>query len=158
MAHAMQTRVADLKDVDQIVSVINIAFRSVEGFFIDGDRIEREEVRNLFRKGRFILYQKEYEVVGCVYVEPRGSRAYLGLLSVNPTRQQSGLGSLLMNEAENYARSAGCGVMDILIVNLRTELPEFYQRRGYVETGTTPFPLDVKTRVPCHFINMSKTL
>jgi len=41
---------------------------------------------------------------------------------------------------------------------LRTELPPFYQRRGYVETGTTPFVEDVPTKIPCHFINMSKPL
>jgi len=48
--------------------------------------------------------------------------------------------------------------MDILIVSLRDELPAFYQRRGYSENGTTPFPDDVPTKIPCHFINMSKPL
>jgi hypothetical protein len=47
--------------------------------------------------------------------------------------------------------------MDILIVNLREELPPFYRKRGYVENGTTPFP-DVETKIPCHFINMAKPL
>ena len=44
------------------------------------------------------------------------------------------------------------------IVNLRTELTPFYQRRGYVETGTQPFPSDVQTKQPCHFITMAKPL
>jgi hemolysin activation/secretion protein len=48
--------------------------------------------------------------------------------------------------------------MEIYIVNLRTELTPFYQRRGYVETGTLPFPPDVQTKEPCHFITMSKQL
>ena len=46
----------------------------------------------------------------------------------------------------------------VVIVSLREELPPFYQKRGYVESGTSPFPLDVPTKIPCHFINMSKPL
>jgi GNAT superfamily N-acetyltransferase len=88
----------------------------------------------------------------------RGERSYLGLLSVDPTIQQGGLGSRLMIEAERFCRERGSHGMDILIVNLRDELPSFYQKRGYVESGTTPFPADVPTRIPCYFINMSKTL
>jgi GNAT superfamily N-acetyltransferase len=93
-----------------------------------------------------------------VYVEPRGERSYLGLLSVDPTSQQGGLGSLLMFEAEKYCRERGSHCMDIVIVSLREELPSFYQKRGYVESGTSPFPPDVPTKIPCHFINMSKPL
>ncbi len=158
MVDSIQIRLAEPQDLQQIVRVINVAFRGAEQFFIDGDRIERDEVRNLFLKGRFILAQDEGEIIGCVYVEPRGARAYLGLLSVNPQRQQSGLGSLLMTAAEDYGRSIGSRIMDILIVNVRSELPAFYQRRGYFETGTSPFPPHVETKVPCYFINMSKSL
>ena len=68
------------------------------------------------------------------------------------------LGSLLMSEAEEYCRTHGSRFMDILIVNLRKDLPLFYEKRGYVETGTTPFVENVETKMPCHFINLSKTL
>jgi GNAT superfamily N-acetyltransferase len=97
-------------------------------------------------------------LLGCIYVEPRGDRAYLGLLSVDPSRQQSGLGSVLMAGAESYCLGFECRFMDIKIVNLRKELAGFYQRRGYVEAGTSPFPPDVETKLPCHFIDMSKSL
>ncbi|HKG99084.1 MAG TPA: hypothetical protein VKA97_14785, partial [Pyrinomonadaceae bacterium] len=68
------------------------------------------------------------------------------------------LGSFLMVAAENYCRERGSRFMDIYIVNLRQELPPFYRRRGYVETGTAPFPEDIVTKIPCHFIIMSKVL
>ena len=61
-----------------------------------------------------------------------------------------------MLEAEKHCRERGSQFMDILIVNLRDELPAFYQRRGYVKTGTTPFPEDIETKVPCHFLNRTK--
>jgi len=43
-------------------------------------------------------------------------------------------------------------------VNLRKELPDFYHRKGYIETGTAPFPPDLNPKLPCHFVKMSKPL
>lgn len=48
--------------------------------------------------------------------------------------------------------------MDLRIVNLREELPPFYRRLGYVETGTAPFQEEIKSKLPCHFVLMSKPL
>ena len=48
--------------------------------------------------------------------------------------------------------------MELLIVNLRPELPRFYQRLGYRETGTEPFPDKAGMKLPCHFIRMAKPL
>ncbi|HKZ81911.1 MAG TPA: GNAT family N-acetyltransferase [Pyrinomonadaceae bacterium] len=160
----MQLRLAQLEDAEKIAAVINSAFRQAEGFLIEGDRISMEEVRQFLDSGKFLLAESEDIVLGCVYVEPRVSDAtheryaYLGLLAVDPNRQRSGVGSMLMEGAEDYCRSVGCRFMEIKIVNLRNDLPAFYGRRGYVETGTSPFPADVQTLLPCHFIDMSKPL
>src|SRR6185369_5839806 len=151
-------RIATHDDAPQITAVINAAFRIAEEFFIDGNRVKRAEVEESLAKGVFLLAEVNGKLNGCVYVELRGERSYLGLLSVDPTCQQSGLGSRLMTEAENYCRERGSRGMDIVIVSLRQDLPSFYQKRGYVESGTSPFPPDVPTKIPCHFINMSKSL
>jgi hypothetical protein len=60
--------------------------------------------------------------------------------------------------AEEHARASGIHHMDLRIVNLRQGLPEFYGRLGYAVTGASPVSPDVKTKQPCHFINMSKAL
>jgi len=158
MTSTVPIRLAAAADAAKITDVINSAFRIAEGFFIDGPRISLAEVEQLLAKGSFLLAEAGETLNGCVYVELRGERSYLGLLSVDPTYQKSGLGSVLMVEAENYCRERGSRFMDIYIVNLREELPAFYRRRGYVENGTTPFPEDLTTKVPCHFINMTKSL
>ena len=155
---AAPVRLATPADAARITAVINAAFRIAEGFFIDGNRITQAEVEESLMKGAFILAENGESLSGCVYVELRGDRSYLGLLSVDPDSQQSGLGSLLMREAEQYCREQGSRAMDILIVSLREELPSFYEKRGYVRNGTSPFPPDAPTRIPCHFINMSKPL
>jgi GNAT superfamily N-acetyltransferase len=154
----MTVRTAVQEDAANITSVINAAFRIAEEFFVDGNRISQAEVEQLLVKGSFLLAEADDKLNACVYVELRGERSYLGLLSVDPSCQKSGLGSVLMLEAENYCRERGSQFMDIYIVNLREELPAFYRRRGYVENGTTPFPEDVPTKMPCHFINMTKSL
>jgi len=158
MTSTVPIRLAAVADAEKITNIINAAFHIVEGFFIDGPRIDQTEVEQLLDKGAFLLAEAGDKLNGCVYVELRGERSYLGLLSVDPTCQRGGLGSLLMSEAEKYCRERGSQFMDILIVNLRTDLPAFYQRRGYFENGTAPFPADVVTKIPCHFINMSKAL
>jgi GNAT superfamily N-acetyltransferase len=140
------------------MALINSAFRIAEDFFYNEDRITFEEVERLFTTGTFLLAEADRVLRGCVYVELRGERSYLGLLSVDPSQQQAGLGSLLLTAGENHCRVLGSRSMDILIINLRTELPPFYRRRGYVETGTLPLPQEIETTQPCHFITMAKDL
>jgi GNAT superfamily N-acetyltransferase len=143
--------------VEALVRLINSAFL-VERFFIEGDRIDADTVRAQMATGQFLTAHDDDGICGCVYVESHGDRTYLGLLSVGPRRQRSGLGSRLVAAAEDHARASGVRYMDLRMVNLRKELPEFYRRLGYLDTGTSPFPPDVITKLPCHFINMSKVL
>lgn len=154
----VQVRVAEPGDAERIVAVINDAFRQAEGFFVNRERIDIESVVRFLETGKFLLAESEGLLIGCVYVEPQQDRAYLGLLAVDPACQQSGLGSLLMEAAEDYCRKLSCRFMDIKIVNLREELPDYYRRRGYVETGTSAFPAEIETQLLCHFIDMSKPL
>ena len=154
----MQLRVADMQDAEAIVTVINAAFRNAESFLIDQDRIDAETVRDLLQKGSFLIADDLGVLCGCVYMEPRGDRSYLGLLSVDPQRQKSGLGSRLMQAAEDHCAKAGSRFMDLRIVNVRKELPSFYRRRGYVDAGTEPFPPGLNPKLPCHFVKMSKPL
>lgn len=150
-------RLALLEDVPELVRLINAAF-VVEQPFIEGERIDPAGVREFMEKGKFLLAEDGSGLAGCVYVELRGERGYLGLLGVDPPRQGTGLGRKLMEAAENYFRDAGCSGIDLRIINPRTPLSAFYRHLGYVETGTAPFVPNVPLKVPCHYILMSKSL
>jgi hypothetical protein len=65
-----------------------------------------------------------------------------------------------VSAAEKFARESGARFMDLTVVNLRTELPLFYEKLGYVSVGTQPIHEDLAKRVsqPCHLIRMSKTI
>ena len=153
----MRLEIAEPVDLEAVTALINSAFR-VERFFIDTDRIHIDAVRELRRKGQFILVRDKDGLAGCVYVECKGERAYIGLLSVDPGRQRSGIVSRLMHAAEDHGRNSGCRFADLRIVNIRAELPAFYHRLGYRETGTAPFTPGIATKLPCHFVEMTKAL
>jgi len=153
----MNTRTANPDDAEEIARLVNAAFRP-ERFFTDGDRTNPEKVRALLQKGKFLLVEQGGALAACIYVELRGERGYFCLLAVDPALQRSGIGSRMVAAAEQYCRAAGCQFMDLTIVNLRSELPGFYNRLGYTESGTLPFPSDQHANQPCHLVRMSKPL
>jgi GNAT superfamily N-acetyltransferase len=150
-----------LADAESLMQIINAAF-IVERIAIDGDRIDLEGVRLLLSKGSFLIAESvasPAESLGCVYVEPRGDRCYLGLLSVLPSYQGRGVGKQLAAASEDFARAAGCSVIELRIISPRAaDLLPLYAKLGYTEAGTSAFPADVITKIPCHFIAMTKLL
>lgn len=150
-------RMAGAEDVEPLARLISAAF-VVEQPFIEGERIDPAGVREYMQKGKFLVAEDAAGLAGCVYVELRGKRGYLGLLGVAPARQGVGLGRKLMDAAENYFRAAGCRAIDLRTISPRTPLPAFYAHMGYALTGTAPFATDVPVKVPCHYILMSKQL
>ncbi len=157
MPNPLQMRTAEPTDAPAIARLVNAAFRT-ERFFIDADRTDPEKVSSLLQKGKFLMLFEDGVLAGCVYTELRGERGYFGLLAVEPQRQRSGIGTRLIAAAEQQCRSAGCRFMDLTFVNVRQELPAYYQRFGYIESGTLPFPADQVAKILVHLVRMSKPL
>jgi ribosomal protein S18 acetylase RimI-like enzyme len=154
---SLRFRAALLSDTEALARLINAAF-VVEHSIFGGDRTSPDGVRAYMEKGKFLLAEDSNGLAGCVYVELRGDRGYIGLLSVEPQRQGLGLGRKLMDSAEKFFRQSGCAAVDLRVVSARTPLPAFYRHLGYVESHTAPVPSEPQPRVPCHFIYMSKRL
>jgi N-acetylglutamate synthase-like GNAT family acetyltransferase len=145
-------------DVPAITSLVNLAYQ-VEKFFKPGDRTHEAEVTELLYRSAFLVHEEDGHLIGCVHVLVSGERGYFGLLAVHPSQHRRGLGRRLVGAAEAYCRDAGCRVMELSVVHLRTELPPYYRALGYAERTTAPFPYpDTATTQPCHMIVMSKAL
>ena len=160
----MRTRHATIADVAELVRVINLAYQ-VEATMFHGERTSGAEV--IDRLGRpnaaFLVVDDPAAIdarrlAAAVYVETREPRGYFGMLSVDPAHQGRGLGRALVHAAEVYCREAGCRVLDIDVVDLRTELPHFYAALGFTPTGSRPFPDPTKTKRPVQLIQMEKPL
>jgi GNAT superfamily N-acetyltransferase len=150
-------RDARTDDAEAVARLINTAFL-VEQFFIERDRTNPAMVRSLMQKGKFLLAEDGSDLVGCVYSELRGERGYFGMLSIDPSRQRMGVGRQLVDAVEKYFRDAGCKFSDLKIVNVRTDLHTLYHRWGYSDTGTGIYDDPTPTKIPVHFITMSKPL
>ena len=62
--------------------------------------------------------------------------AYLGLLCIEPLRQAAGLGRQLIASAESHARTCfGCTRIEMTVIEQRSKLIAYYERRGYARTG-----------------------
>ena len=150
-------RTAQSGDVPRLARLINAAF-IVEQFVFDGDRINAEETQAFMETGQFLIAEDSAGFAGCVYVEVRNDRGYLGLLAVAPACQGEGLGRKLVAAAEDYFRAQDCCAVDLRIISPRTPLPAFYLHLGYAESGTAPFSPSLQSKVPGHYIIMSKAL
>jgi GNAT superfamily N-acetyltransferase len=151
-------RTATTADAEAIACVINAAF-VVERFFKRGDRTHPGEIAELMMDGEFLVLDGEDATLdAAVFVRPTAPRGYFGMLSVKPALQGHGLARRLIDAAEDRCRRAGAYALDIYVVNLRTELPPYYRRLGYAESGTLPFPHPEEATQPCHVIVMSKGL
>lgn len=151
------SREADPADADRIAALVNRAFLA-ESWFKSTDRTNAAQVRELLSKGVFLLLEEEARLLACVYLEPRGDRVYLGMLSVEQDVQGRGLGRRMMREAEEFARRARHVAIDLRIVHVREELPPYYRKLGYVEAGTEPAPGFPGVKIPIHFVLMTKSL
>jgi N-acetylglutamate synthase-like GNAT family acetyltransferase len=151
-------RTANKHDLPRLVPLINQAF-AIETF-LDGTRTDEQRLSATMDKGDFLIAERNGQALACVYVEPRGERAYFGMLAVDPPQQGKGLGKLMTAAAEQYGRDQACKRMDISVLNLRPELLPFYRALGYSESGTEEFhpPRRLVGDIACHCILMSKPL
>jgi predicted N-acetyltransferase YhbS len=157
MTVAWKFRDACPQDAARVAELVNHAFQ-VERPFKNGERTDAAQVKAMLAKGRFLLMEKNDDVAACVYLEPRANHVYVGMLSVAPGLQGSGVGSQLLAEVEKQSRSAGYQALDLRFVHLRDDLSAYYSKRGFMETGTESAEGAQNFTVPVHFICMSKRL
>jgi GNAT superfamily N-acetyltransferase len=150
-------REARTSDAEAVARLVNTAFL-VERFFIERDRTNPATVLRLLERGKFLLAEDGPNLVGCVYMELQGERGYFGMLSIEPSHQGKGVGHQLVDAVEKYFRDAGCKFSDLKIVDVRTDLHTLYHRWGYTDTGTAVYDDPAPTKIPVHFILMSKPL
>lgn len=151
----MSVSKASISDLSALLNLVNTTYRgetSTKGWtseilLLAGDiRIDEEILTDyLINPAVSVLKytNSENQLIGCVYLEQKEENLYLGMLAVNPGSQDGGIGRLLLQSAEEHARQLICNKINITVIEDRTELIAWYQRRGYVITGKKfPFPVE----------------
>jgi ribosomal protein S18 acetylase RimI-like enzyme len=151
-ATALTFRDATDADVDELVALIESAYRgddsragwTTEADILEGQRTDPEGVLAVIKSpdSRLLTVERDGRIVACCQLEHRGENAYFGMFAVSPLLQGSGLGKLIIAEAERQAREAwGVKQMQMTVISVRDDLIAWYERRGYRRTGRmTPFP------------------
>ena len=160
-------------DIPALNELVNSAYRgdssrrgwTTEADLLDGIRTDETGLRTMLANpnATILKYEQGGQLIGCVYLEQKGDRLYLGMLTVSPDAQAGGIGKQLMTAAELVARDRHCRTMTMTVIPQRHELIAFYERRGYQATGETePFPMDDPRfglpKQPLSFIVMEKRI
>jgi ribosomal protein S18 acetylase RimI-like enzyme len=146
---------AEEADYPAIVELANASYRgsgpgaswNMEKGILDGQRMDdallREELAE--RPDGFLMTYREQPggpLLGTFWLDPKRDGVwYLSLFMVRPDRQNQRLGRALLETAEEFARKRGGTRMRMSVLQVRTTLIAWYERRGYRATGETqPFP------------------
>jgi len=142
-------------DYAEVINLVNLAYRgrgeaaswNVETGVLEGQRMNesllREELANK-PLGQLLTCREgpDRELMGTVWLEPKADGVwYLGTLAVRPDMQKRQLGRELLAAAETFAKVRGGRRIRMTVLQVRTALIAWYERRGYTLTGETePFP------------------
>jgi GNAT superfamily N-acetyltransferase len=145
-------RIATAADAPALAALINSAYRgesSKAGWTTEADLLggQRTDVEGLAAmidapESVILLHAVGETPVACVHLARTGDDCYLGLLTVQPTLQGSGIGRQLLEAAERWAcEHWSSRSMHMTVIAQRSELIAWYQRRGYSLAGERkPFP------------------
>ena len=161
-------------DIPALVSLLNSTFRgdaskkgwTTEADLLKGDlRTDEVTLAKLMQTpgAVFLKYVNEdNNIDGCIFLEKKDSRLYLGMLSVSAMIQAKGIGKQLMAAATEHAVRHQCSSIFMRVISVRRELIAWYERQGYINTGKTePFPTDQRFGIPTQpleFIIMEKEI
>ena len=164
---------ASLQDVSFLNQLINSAYRgesskkgwTTEANILEGLRTTEEELTEtiLNLKNTILKFAENDQIIGCVLLVRKEQQLYLGMLTVSPELQNSGVGKKLLQHAEIHAKDLGLPKIVMTVISVRNELIAWYKRNGYEDTGERePFPAsDVHIPIaaePLEFIVMEKRI
>jgi histone acetyltransferase (RNA polymerase elongator complex component) len=130
----------------EITALVNSVYRgehakkgwTTEADILEGIRITEQRVREMINSenNAIIIAVFENKIIGCVHLEKKDDDCWLGMLSVDVDYQTYGLGKILIEKCESYAKyTFRCEVMKMRVIGVRSELIAYYLRRGYSLSG-----------------------
>lgn len=143
---------ATAEDVSALNQLINSAYRgesskkgwTTEANILGGKRTTELELSEIItdKKNTILKYSECNKIIGCMLLKEKVNELYLGMLTVSPELQNSGIGKKLIQQAEVVALELGLSKIVMTVISIREELISWYKRNGYIDTGVRePFPV-----------------
>lgn len=163
-------RLAQIIDIQKIVELINLAYRSGHGWtheneIVSGDRTSEAQLKELLAHSNFELFvlESQNQLIGCIGLTEFDEAIEIGSFAIDPDQQNSGYGKQLLDFAEFYIIDTyQKKVIRMSVLNVRTELIAYYQRRGYLLTEKIEaYPLDQNVGeplIPLHLLILEKMI
>ncbi len=145
-------RAATLNDVPALVALVTRCYRgdasragwTTEADLLDGNRIDPELLAADIARpySRVLVVERGPQLLACAHVCRHQGAGYFGMFAVAPELQRAGLGSRILAECERIAAEEWrLPALRMTVIEQRSELIAYYQRRGYRRTGEfQPFP------------------
>jgi ribosomal protein S18 acetylase RimI-like enzyme len=151
---------ATAQDIPALVALINSAYRgegskqgwTTEADLIKGLRTDFEDLTEIFSdpETTFLKFCDDSSgtIIGCVRLQKKDNRLYLGMLTVSPIVQAKGIGKQMLIKAEEVAKEQNSLAIFMTVLSIRAELIAWYERHGYQKTGEViPFQPNDKFEV-----------
>lgn len=138
-------RRATVDDAEELADVYRSAYRENRrrGFPAKAGSATARTVSEWIRDSRIYVATVGDEIVGGVRLEVTSSdRVKLSRFGVHENWKREGIGSRLLDHAEERVREWGYETVWLTTPGEHPYLPDFYRRRGYERTR--PYPLDYR--------------
>src|SRR4051794_28738217 len=113
-----RTMVSTEEDIGDLVRLINLAYRggakagwTSEERYLDGSRTDETMIAGLQQQPNAVMLKwvdSAGRLVACVHLEVTEGHLHLGTFAILPEIQAQGLGRLILDDANEYARKKGC--------------------------------------------------
>ena len=133
-------RAATLDDGDALAAAYRSAYAENRdlGFPAKAGSVTASTVREWIRETQVFVAETDEGVVGGVRLETTEGVATISRLGVRERWKGEGIGSRLLERAEQAAREAGHTTVRLTTPDEHPFLPEFYHSHGYEITGDYP--------------------
>lgn len=139
-------RHATINDISVLTSLLNRSYRgessragwTSEADLLSGKRIDEAGLIQLFNNpdSLILIAQTNEGITATIHAHRELDTVHFGLFAVEPTLQGNGIGKALLAYAESEVYNQWKITTAIMeVITQRTELIEYYGRRGYERTG-----------------------
>lgn len=143
---------AKANDIPALTTLLNRSYRgessragwTTEADLLSGKRIDEAGLLQLLNDpdSAILIARSGETILATIHAHRENETVHFGLFAVEPTLQGGGIGKALLAYAESEAHKRwGIRTAIMEVITHRTELIDYYERRGYLRTGEViPFP------------------